>query len=182
MELVVYSCLMHDLEWATTKELLSTDKRFEVDSANLVRQSVLSDANVSWDRHRVQLSWDSIALHTTPSIAHHKEPEVILVRFRVSANFLGPNLPPKGLISPEEFKETVDTFPRLGSKDELIRTMCRLCRDKPETTLDNFASLFGVTCGIDENGTGKEEFLERLAKHAPVRTGVAALTAYEEYE
>jgi len=182
MELVVYSCLMHDLGWATTKELLSTDKRFEVDSANLAREFVLSDTHVAWDNHRAQLSWDAIALHTTPSIAHHKEPDVILVQFGISADFLGPNLPPKGLIKPEEFKEIVDAFPRLGFKDELIRTMCGLCRDKPETTLDNVASLFGVTYGIDGNGTGKENFIEKLAQHAPMRTGVAALTACERYE
>lgn len=182
MELVVYSCLMHDLGWATTKELLSTDKRFEVDSANLARKFVLSDASGAWDKHRTQLSWDAIALHTTPSIARHKELEVILVQFGISSDFLGPNLPPKGLISPEDFKEVVDAFPRLGFKDELIRTMCGLCRDKPETTLDNVASLFGVAYGVDGKGTGKEEFIKRLDEIAPMRTGVAALTACEEFE
>jgi hypothetical protein len=182
MELVVYSCLMHDLGWATTKELLSTDKRFEVDSANLARQFVLSEASGAWDKHRMQLSWDAIALHTTPSIAHHKELEVVLVQFGIRSDFMGPNLPPKGMISPEEFREVLNAFPRLGFKDELIHIMCGLCRDKPETTLDNVASLFGVEYGIDGNGTGKEEFSRRLAEIAPMRTGVAALTACEEYE
>lgn len=174
---------MHDLGWTTTKELRSTDKRFEVDSANLAREFALSDKNIVWDKHRTQVSWDAIALHTTPLITRrHKEPDVMLVQFGISADFLGPNLPPKSLISPEEFKEIVDAIPGLGFKDELIRTMCGLCRDKPETTLDNVASLFGVTCGIDGNGTWKEEFFEKLAQHAPMRTGVAALTACEEYE
>ena len=173
---------MHDLGWATTKELLSSNKRFEVDSANLAREFVLSKKNGDWDKHRVQLSWDAIALHTIGSIAIHKEPEVALVKFGITSDFAGPNLPPKGLISPEEFKEVVDAFPRLEFKDELISIMCGLCRDKPETTFDNFVSEYGREYGLDGKGTGKKELARKVAGNVPLRTGIGPLTACEPFE
>lgn len=182
MELVVYSCLMHDLGWATTKELLSTDKRFEVDSADIARRFVQTTTDSEWDNHRLQLSWDAIALHTIPSIALHKEPEVALVKLGVSSDFMGPNLPPRGLISPEEFKEIVSVFPRLGFRGELVNVMTRLCREKPETTFDNVASDFGCMYGLDGKGAGKEEFAKRVADSALQRTGLGPLAACEEFE
>jgi hypothetical protein len=93
-EAVVVSVILHDLGWATTKSILSKDKRFEVDGANLARDLVRShsesEAESTWDKHRLQLLWDAIALHTTPSIAHHKEPEVFAVNLGIMCDFLGP--------------------------------------------------------------------------------------------
>lgn len=36
LEVVVVSCILHDMGWARSQELLSSDKCFEVDSVNIV--------------------------------------------------------------------------------------------------------------------------------------------------
>jgi len=183
-ELVVLSIMMHDLGWATTKSLLSTDKRFEVDGANLARKLVQSSTTEeTWDKHRVQLMWDAIALHTTPSLAHHKEPEVFLAQLGIMGDFFGPNIElPGGVISIDEYKEVVTAFPRAGFKEELIGIMCGLCRDKRETTFDNFVSQFGVVGGYDGQGTGKEEYQRDLEKHSLYPMLMSGLDACKQYE
>ena len=45
-----------------------------------------------------------------------------------------------------------------GFKEDLIKNMCWLCREKPETTFDNFVSLFALEFGLDGKGQGKEDF------------------------
>lgn len=167
MELIIYSALMHDLGWATTKELVSSDKRFEVDGANVARKFLLDSSSDTsdWDKRRIQLSWDAIALHTIPSIAYHKEPEVAAVALGIAADFRSRDAPLKELISDEEHKEIVQTFPRLQFKEEFLSIMCGLCRDKPETTMDNLVSSYGCVYGLDGKGTGKEEFFERVSKN-----------------
>ncbi|ORY18376.1 hypothetical protein BCR34DRAFT_554114 [Clohesyomyces aquaticus] len=173
VELIVFSTLMHDLGWATDKTLLSKDKRFEVDGANMARDYLsaaklsLSDS-VDWDKHRIQLMWDAIALHATPSFALHKEPEVVVAHMGIMADFWGPDIGTGDLITVDENREIVDAFPRLGFKDQFIEIMCGLCALKPETTYDNFVGDYGVQFGLDGKGTGKEEFAEkRLAKSSP---------------
>jgi len=79
-EVHALAAILHDLGWDTTDTFVSSDKRFEVDGANAARSFVQQEVSRSglgdWDGHRLQLLWDAIALHTTPSIAQHKEPEV----------------------------------------------------------------------------------------------------------
>ena len=62
------AAILHDLGWAETGDLVTEDKRFEVDSANAARDFLRREA-ADWDKHRLQLVWDAIALHTTTSIA-----------------------------------------------------------------------------------------------------------------
>ena len=181
-EAIVLSVLLHDLGWATDKSLLSNDKRFEVDGANMAREFVKSHGG-GWDRHRLQLLWDAIALHTTPSIAHHKEPEVLATQLGVMADFFGPNLPlPGQLITVEEYKEVVTAFPRLGFKDELVKTMCGLCRDKKETTFDNFVADFGLAFGLDGKGTGKKDYTTQFQENNISKRLLDGLTACEQWD
>jgi len=86
-ELIVVSVMLHDMGWATNPELLSTDKRFEVDGAEIARGFVTKETG--WDKHKLQLLWDAIALHTTPSIAMFKEAEVVAAHLGITADFLG---------------------------------------------------------------------------------------------
>jgi hypothetical protein len=168
LELVVLSTILHDLGWATDKTLLSKDKRFEVDGANMARQYIKEvEHPVGWDKHRTQLMWDAIALHATPSFALHKESEVKLAHIGIMADFWGPNLPGYQ-ITTEENQEIVDAFPRLGFKEQFLDIMCGLCALKPSTTYDNFVGDYGVEYGLDGKGTGKEEFArKRLASRSP---------------
>jgi hypothetical protein len=46
----------------------------------------------SWDKHREQLLWDSVALHTSPDIAAFKEIEVALVSGGTFCELVGPEI------------------------------------------------------------------------------------------
>ena len=71
-ELLAVSAVLHD--HGLTDRYAAAD-RFEVDGANAAR-AFLKDRGVS--TQQMQLVWDAIALHTTRSIALHKEPEVVM--------------------------------------------------------------------------------------------------------
>jgi len=159
LDLVVFSVIMHDLGWATTKSLLSQDRRFEVDGADLARAFL--EKHAPWDEHQRQLAWDAIALHTTPSIAQFKQPEVGLAQLGILHDFLGPN-GPGGLLTAEEYRAVASLFPRVGWTDEFVQIMCGLCRDKPAATYQTFADYFGVTYGLDGKGGGKEQYKQAL--------------------
>lgn len=182
VELIVFSTIMHDLGWAVDKTLLSKDKRFEVDSANMAREWLHETKHTgNWDKHRVQLAWDAIALHATPSFSNHKEREVMLSSMGILADFQGP-LIANQLITVEEFKAVVGAFPRLGFKEQFVEIMCGLCAYKPETTYDNFVGDFGCDLGIDGKGTGKEEFAKKRVASTFPRTLLPTLEVLTEYE
>ena len=182
-ETVILSTLMHDLGWATTKELLSKDKRFEVDGANLAKAFISSQTAAAsppdFGEERLNLIWTAIALHATGSISlEYPDPHVPIVHYGILADFAGPNFP-GGLISVEEYKEVVAAFPRLGFAEGVKEIMCNLCREKPETTFDNFASQFGVK--FLEGGEG-EEFRNALAQANPVDMLMSGLEACKQWE
>ena len=82
------SAILHDLGWDPTGALVSADKRFEVDGAIAARAFLDREGKAEdWDARRTQLVWDSIALHATPSIAAHKEPEVQACAYGILADF-----------------------------------------------------------------------------------------------
>ncbi|KAH9206920.1 metal dependent phosphohydrolase, partial [Leptodontidium sp. 2 PMI_412] len=163
LETVVMSCIFHDMGWPLADHSLqNTSMRFEVDGANIARHWIMYVENNStdgkWDSHRLQLVWDAIALHTTPSIVAHKEPEVRLAYQGIFADFIGPN---GGLITAEEFREVVRVFPRLDFGAEGVKTvLCQMCRVRRDTTFDNFLSEFGKKSGLDTKGEGVVEFRE----------------------
>ncbi|KAI6086636.1 hypothetical protein F4821DRAFT_238207 [Hypoxylon rubiginosum] len=169
LETVVVATVLHDMGWATTTELLSKDKRFEVDGANIALAFVRKytseggEGGSSWDTARTQLLWESIALHTTGSIAlHHPAPEITLAHLGVMTDFMGPLFPPGdgAVVTEDEYRDVLAHFPLAGFTAEGCKEiMCGICRDKPETTYDNFASGFGVLFGLDGKGKGKDEFL-----------------------
>jgi hypothetical protein len=57
-------------------EIVSNDKTFEVDGANAAREFLQREAGWGWNKHRVQLVWDAIALHTNRDVTPYKELEV----------------------------------------------------------------------------------------------------------
>ena len=182
---MVVALFLHDMGWAKDKSLLSKDKRFEIDGANIARDFVHSHADQGkWDKHRVQLLWDTIALHTTPSIAQHKEPEVLGSHLGILSDFLGVNLPLPGgpYFTVEEYKEIVRTFPRLGFKDEIRGIFCNMCRDKPDVTYDNFVGEYGRIYGLDGKGGGREDFVKQCEEKSFVKLLEGALDALVQYE
>ncbi|KAF5558511.1 metal dependent phosphohydrolase [Fusarium napiforme] len=179
IELVVVSCLLHDLAWSKAKELVTNTRRFEVDSANLSREFIhaASEKDGTWEQgsRRMQIAWDAIALHTMETIAPWKEPEVALVHFGVHGDLLGPNLHLLGLpedlpnlegvITEEEFKEISKAFPRMHFADEFKEIFGGLCRDRGRYSFDSNVEKYGLEWGYDGKGARAEEF-KKLVEYA----------------
>ena len=160
-ELHAVAAILHDLAWASRgprmEEFISKDKRFEVDGAEGARNFVKSEVGDGWDKHRLQLLWDAIALHTTPSIGQFKEPEVAATGLGIVLDFLGPagapGMVPAVLVTQEEWDAVRKEFSRTGFNEGVTKIMCGLCRSKPQTTFDNFVGEFGdMVEGYPDNG------------------------------
>jgi hypothetical protein len=133
-ELLAVSAVLHDL--GLTDRYGAAD-RFEVDGANAAR-AFLKDRGVS--PQQMQLVWDAIALHTTRSIALHKEPEVVMTHSGIAVDFLGAGL---DRVPPDKQRAILAEFPRLAIKNRLQTCLCNVVRRKPETSFDNVLRDFG---------------------------------------
>lgn len=173
VETVVVAVLLHDMGFAKP----SKDKRFEVDGANIAREFLKSH----WDDRRIQLVWDSIALHTTPSIALHKESEVAVTDLGIMADLFGPHLPGNP-ITQEQYQEIAKAFPRLNFKTEMRDTFCTFCRDKPETTIDNVVGEYGKVYGFDGKGGEKDKFMKICEENDIVKRLEGGMGFLENYE
>ncbi|KAI4118135.1 MAG: hypothetical protein LQ338_007455 [Usnochroma carphineum] len=162
------AAILHDLGWSHSPELVTKDQRFEVDGANAARQFLKREAGDTFNKHRLQLVWDAIALHTTTSLAWYKEAEVIATSYGIRTDFTGVEGAPMGLLTQKEYDAVVKEVPRLGMKEAFKEVMCDLCRTKPETTYDNMCSEWGEKYveGYSRAGHGAidriEPGLERL--------------------
>src|SRR5271169_5948841 len=125
-ELLFVCAAFHDL--GLLKKFSSASDRFEVDSANAVRQ-FLEHHGVP--AARIQTAWDAISLHTTPGIAAYKPLEVELLYNGVALDSLG--------VGYETFPADVRTrvvsqFPRVNFKQEIAEAFFHGFEHKPETT------------------------------------------------
>jgi hypothetical protein len=115
-----------------------------VDGAEAARVFLIKEGNKNeCDRHRLQLVWDSIALHSTSSIADYKEIEVQITNKGIMADFLGPEKP-FSMLTRKIWDGIAKELPRDGLKEGVIKACCEICRTKLETTYDNFVSDFGI--------------------------------------
>ncbi len=130
--------------WSENSPLVSSDKRFEVDGANATREFLAREGGGKWDKHRLQLAWDAVALHSSPSIAMFKEAEVATCSAGIIADLTGWERAYGGVLNEEVWAGIAKEFPRDGLKDACIGAFGRLCIKKPETTYDNLAGDFGV--------------------------------------
>ena len=76
--------MFHDI--GLTGKYRDSQLRFEVDGANAARDFLRS---YGIPEASVAIVWDAIALHTTPGIPEHKQPEVALVTAGVEMDVLG---------------------------------------------------------------------------------------------
>jgi len=145
-EVHAVSAILHDLGWDSTGELISKDKRFEVDGADAARnflRRLKAEGDDAWDDRRLQLVWDAIALHTTFGIVRYKEPEVVACWLGILADFAGPDGSPEGSLSWAEYEGIVKEYPRLKMITGMKEIFCGFCKTKPETTYDNMVGTFG---------------------------------------
>jgi hypothetical protein len=127
---------------------MTLDTRFEVDGADQARQLLQQKGGGAWDKHRQQLVWDSISIHSTASIALHKELEVALVAAGVATDVLGPDIAKVSFgdlitVTQIEYDRITKEFPSKGQKALFMDVAIHLCQFKPETTYDNIIGDFG---------------------------------------
>ena len=141
LEVLAVATLLHDLALDYRSNFSTSKLRFEVDGANAAREFLRKEAP-GWDDRRVQLVWDAIAIHTSRSIAVHKEPEVALCAMGVAADFLASKMP-GGVLTMTEFNAVLHELPYLNLKEGLKQLASELCVHKAETTYDNAVRDFG---------------------------------------
>jgi hypothetical protein len=134
-ELLAVATILHDLGLT---DRYAAENRFEVDGANAAR-SFLKGRGIS--TQHMQVVWDAIALHTTQSIALHKEPEVAMTHSGIAVDVLGAGL---DRIPQNRQGAILTAFPRLGLKNGLKECLCNIVRRKPATTFDTIVRDFGV--------------------------------------
>ena len=127
-ELLAVSTVLHDLGLTDRH---TAEERFEVDGANAAR-AFLKDRGISTPQ--IQLVWDAIALHTTRSIALHKEPEVAMTHSGIAVDAIGVGLERIPVVKQ---RAILAEFPRLALKNRLRSCLCNIVRLKPATSFDN---------------------------------------------
>ena len=79
-----------------------------MDGANAARRFLKENTNSDeWDKHRLQLVWDAIALHTIGSVVFEKEPECQACSYGIWADFQGPDRVQGGLLTWDEYNGIV---------------------------------------------------------------------------
>ena len=134
-ELLAVAAILHDLGLT---ERYTAENRFEVDGANAARE-FMKDRGIS--AQQTQVVWDAIALHTTPTLALHKEPEVVMTHSGIAVDVLGAGL---DRIPQEKQQAILTAFPRLAFKDQFKGCLCNVVRQKPMTAIDNILRDFGI--------------------------------------
>ncbi|KAK3368321.1 hypothetical protein B0H63DRAFT_504253 [Podospora didyma] len=161
-EVHAVAAILHDLGWDRTpgSPLISANRRFEVDGAIGARAFIRGNVyGRLWEERRVQLVWDSIALHTDPSIAWFKELDVQVVSKGITMDFLGPM---EG-VTASEYAAVVRDFPKDGFKTGVNDTVTWLCQTKPSTTVDNWMQPWGEHYVPGYSPVGQRAFDRLLA-------------------
>jgi len=133
-EVVAVAALLHSIKLS---ERFDGRRRFEIEGADLA-QMFARDNGVN--ERRSQLIWDSVALHSTPSIGLYKETEIALCTAGICLDLIGFQ---NQIIPSDEIAKILADFPRLDMKRRMIRCFCHIAETRPETTYDNFIRDFG---------------------------------------
>jgi hypothetical protein len=128
-ELLYIGAMFHDLGLA--ERFRAGGRRFEVDGANEARR-FLQGYGVPEDS--IRRVWTAIALHTTPGIPEHMEPEVALVAAGVEYDVLGIGYDD---ISDEDRAAITRLHPRPDFKNRILKAFTEGIAPRPETTFGN---------------------------------------------
>lgn len=148
-ELLYVGAMFHDL--GLTERFRRTDQRFEVDGADLARDFLLEHGRGPDDARAV---WLGIALHTTPGVPDHLEPETALVSAGVETDVLGWDLDE---ISREDIADVVAAHPRPNFKREILRAFTDGMKDRPFST---FGTMNDDVLAHFVPGFQREDFVE----------------------
>lgn len=103
-ELLYAAALFHD--FGLTQGYHESPHRFEIDGANAARDFLRSHG---LDERDIQKVWMAIALHTTPEVPEHLDPEIALVQAGAALDLVGRDF---DRLAPEERERVVTAFPR----------------------------------------------------------------------
>jgi hypothetical protein len=126
LELVYVGAMFHDL--GLTERYRSTDRRFEIDGADLARGFLLDHGRSEAEARAV---WLAIALHTTPGVPEFLEPETYLVSLGVETDVLGFDL---DQITAEDRAAVVAAYERPNFKNNILQAFTEGMKDRPDTT------------------------------------------------
>jgi hypothetical protein len=125
-ELLYVGAMFHDL--GLTEKYMTKDQRFEVDGANQARDFLAAHGISGEDARRV---WTAIALHTTPGVPEHMEPEIALVTAGVETDVLGIGY---GDLDPADISAVTAAHPRPDFKRQILAAFTNGFKDRPGTT------------------------------------------------
>ena len=133
-ELLGVAALLHDLGLAQGG---AADRRFEVVGADLGREFALRNG---MDERQSGVVWDSIALHTTSSIAQFKSLDVSCCQSGIACDYGGLGYQE---LTDKEQQAILAALPRLSMKNALTTCLCDIARKYPATTWESFIADFG---------------------------------------
>ncbi|MFB6977464.1 HD domain-containing protein [Streptomyces scopuliridis] len=128
-ELLYIGAMFHDL--GLTESYRASRQRFELDGADAARDFLLSHG---LSQESARIVWTAIALHTTPGIPSHMEPEVALVTAGVEFDVLGMGL---DSVPDKVREEVVAAHPRPDFKRRILQAFTEGIEHRPETTFGN---------------------------------------------
>lgn len=154
-ELAYVGGLFHDL--GLTDRFRKPDQRFEIDGADAAADFLREHGRAEADVHNV---WLAIALHTTPAIPHHLDPEVSVVSLGVETDVLGLDLEE---ISEEDKQAVVAAHPRPDFKRQILHAFNEGMADRPETT---FGTMNDDVLAHFNPGFTRENFVRIIENNA----------------
>jgi HD superfamily phosphodiesterase len=128
-ELLFVGAMFHDV--GLVEGHRSAHDRFEVDGADAAREFMRRH---ELPEDSIRIVWDAIALHTTPGIPQHKEPEVALVTAGVELDVMGIGYED---LTASQRDEVLAAFPRADFKNRIIQTFGAGLAHRPETAFGN---------------------------------------------
>lgn len=130
-ELLYVAALFHDI--GLTSRYESSQARFEVDGANAARDFLRSHGVSANDIDRV---WLAIALHTTPGIPQHLDPEIALVQAGAGMDVVGRGYEQ---FTDEQREAVLAAYPRGEDfKHGMIEAFYDGMKHRPQSTFGTF--------------------------------------------
>jgi hypothetical protein len=126
LEALYVGAMFHDL--GLTEKYRTTTQRFEIDGADLARDFLLGHGYTEQEARPV---WLGIALHTTPEVPAHLDPETALVTVGVETDVLGLDL---DALSAEQIRDVTAAHPRPDFKNRILRAFNTGMQERPDTT------------------------------------------------